>query len=1272
MKTTQLSLFKWCLLLFAVMYTAKIYAQTDVTDTYLTNASFDTSPNILVSATGNLGTDNTGTNTKAVTGWTVTGADWRAASTFEYGTATTLNGQPVPALASDGTTTGSGHGVLGISVAWAGNIYYKQSVTLPAGTYKFTYKFYNSYSSSTGGSSKAGWVPNSGTSSLSTKTSFPYGVWTSDEITFALTEETAGTIQLGVVSSGSGSGGNARVFIDDLKLEYTAAIADADDDGIPDSQDNCVSDSNADQADHDNDNVGNVCDADYAEDSQCFTQLYPSETNIVKDPNMNNISNFGGWGTRSIITDPAYSYCGNNSGLQGGGSLDYVLTGSLKTSTAYRLSAMVNATSTAAKIGVYGWSNGAADIIHYPTKTGEWEKIDYVFTTGATLGGSYGMFYNSASGSYIDNWELYEIPNYEAGLYGITLSTGSLNETFAEGTITYSATLQAGTTAVTPSVTKIDPSATVSGLDEVDLTSGTGSSTIVVTARDGSTQKTYTVNYTVEEGLSDDATLQALSIDAGVLLGKFDSGTFTYEALIPAGVSSVNITAVTTNGSASISSGDGAVNVSSGNTSTEVVVLAQDGTTSITYTINFTVSETNYMFGWDGNGHTGIGESKATNFGWESTSADIPWNDANQSGGARFRDGLTSFTDEDGGAVNEGRQFMFRWDGGAYNTAAYTYPVHLAANTVYEFSMDYVLGGSGTPPGEITVGLGKTNDNTEIVHSVTMTTTNSSSVYRNGVFVFMTEEEGTYYMTFTGTWAWYGVTNLKVVNSQLIGWNGTVWSNNSGPVSGDDVFIQADMAIEDDLEIGGLYIGAGTVTVDQESTFTVNSDLLNYGSLIIESGSSLITMDGNDIDNNIVIKRNTRYADGKYSFVGTPVAADASITGASLGMHVYKYNETTAFGADGINRWENASADELVPGKGYTQANQMEISFTGTPNAGTITFSGTYTQDAADANEGWNLVANPYAAAISVTSFLSDNSNTTGAIYLWDDNGSDQERGSNSDYIVANGSGATSNSNAGNGSRFNTNIGSAQAFFVQLTDGASTDVVFNESQRVAGNNSDDNFFRTTSETEARLRLNLTSADGLFKQALIAWNSSVSDAQINKMYDAPVFNINSDYSVYTFKLGNPFAIQTVTNAVNVIPVGFNVAEDGLYTLSVDASEFGAAIYLHDKLTNTFVDITKESYSFQASAGKVSDRFELTNSATILGTKPNVDWNVFASENVLHIQPAKGAAARTFSVYSLSGQFVMKSEVSQAVNITLNVKPGVYIITDGLNAQKFIIK
>lgn len=108
----------------------------------------------------------------------------------------------------------------------------------------------------------------------------------------------------------------------------------------------------------------------------------------------------------------------------------------------------------------------------------------------------------------------------DANLSAITLSAGEIN--FNSQNNTYNVVLPAGATSVTPTATANVQGATVAGTQAVDLTSGSGVSTITVTALDGTTNKTYTLNYTVNNntGLNDVNAQTVYSVNNGKLTVK--------------------------------------------------------------------------------------------------------------------------------------------------------------------------------------------------------------------------------------------------------------------------------------------------------------------------------------------------------------------------------------------------------------------------------------------------------------------------------------------------------------------------------------------------------------------------------------------------------------------------------------------------------------------------------------------------------------------------------------------------------------------------------
>ena len=199
-----------------------VFAQTDVTVTYITNPGFDDCP----AATVNVA--SSGENTNSVNyesyGWTnVSTAEWSCSAVVERGGSVTVNGVMAP--------SGTGN-VLGISVGWGGLVTYKTAnVTLSAGYYKLTAEAFNNNPDATQIASRLGFVPTSGDPSFSSTTVFTYGSWVTDCVYFYLANDTEGYFLVGGQAVSGGSGANAKIFIDNLKLywfentsDYTSSV----------------------------------------------------------------------------------------------------------------------------------------------------------------------------------------------------------------------------------------------------------------------------------------------------------------------------------------------------------------------------------------------------------------------------------------------------------------------------------------------------------------------------------------------------------------------------------------------------------------------------------------------------------------------------------------------------------------------------------------------------------------------------------------------------------------------------------------------------------------------------------------------------------------------------------------------------------------------------------------------------------------------------------------------------------------------------------------
>ena len=137
----------------------------------------------------------------------------------------------------------------------------------------------------------------------------------------------------------------------------------------------------------------------------------------------------------------------------------------------------------------------------------------------------------------------------DASLDLLVISAGSLAPAFDSGTMTYTAVVTNTTATVTVQPTAapgatvtVNGTTVVSGATStpVALSVGTNTITMVVTAGNGVTQKTYTV--TVQRSTPADRDLLALKLSSGVLAPAFDKATTAYTAEVQYSTERITLT----------------------------------------------------------------------------------------------------------------------------------------------------------------------------------------------------------------------------------------------------------------------------------------------------------------------------------------------------------------------------------------------------------------------------------------------------------------------------------------------------------------------------------------------------------------------------------------------------------------------------------------------------------------------------------------------------------------------------------------------------------
>ena len=193
-------------------------------------------------------------------------------------------------------------------------------------------------------------------------------------------------------------------------------------------------------------------------------------------------------------------------------------------------------------------------------------------------------------------------PSSNANLAGLLTSKGTFSPAFASGTLNYTDAVGNTITSLTVTPTtsggnatvKVNGTAVTSGTPSapISLVVGPNTVTVVVTAQDGTTTKTYTI--TVNRALSADADLSSLKMSKGIFSPAFDSATTAYTDAIGNAITTVTVTPTTDDPNATVkvngnpvTSGtpSNAISIPVGSKKITVTVTAQDGKTTKNYAV---------------------------------------------------------------------------------------------------------------------------------------------------------------------------------------------------------------------------------------------------------------------------------------------------------------------------------------------------------------------------------------------------------------------------------------------------------------------------------------------------------------------------------------------------------------------------------------------------------------------------------------------------------------------------------------------------------------
>lgn len=534
-----------------------------------------------------------------------------------------------------------------------------------------------------------------------------------------------------------------------------------------------------------------------------------------------------------------------------------------------------------------------------------------------------------------------------------------------------------------------------------------------------------------------------------------------------------------------------------------------------------------------------------------------------------------------------------------------------------------ILGSSVTNFGGVTV-------------SGTLTSPASLNVARNFT------NNGTF-VAGSGTLVLNGSSIQSISGTTTTTFNNITVTNTAGPPA---VQVQSNQNLQ-----GVLTLSANSQFDADGSSNTSVFTLLSTNDNSTSDASIAALPSGASVTGNVTVQRFMAIEGGNntriYRFISSPVqsapvsqiqtfipvtgtfSGASSCSGCGTSQSMFAYDESVITGdqnAGYINFPAAGNSETFTSGRGYSifvrgntapisTAGNARWSLTGPINSGSINFNPftTFNSSGTLANDGWNLVGNPYPSTIDWDAAGWTRTNINNAIYMRD-NG---QSGVFATYI----SGASVNG----GSRY---IPTGQAFFVK-SDGGTIDFRATESVKAAGTQT--TFFRQETVNDF-LRMTL-SGNGVRDEAVIRFQKEASDVYDSKQ-DARKLRNGSDTSpiVSLSSISSDGVLLAINSAnslgcTNLVPFkkialmidGVRAGSHQLSFSQLDSFTEDIMIVLHDQFKKDSVVVNQSNfaYDFDVTSDAKSfgrDRFSISFTCKNLVT--SIPDN---KENSIHIFP-----------------------------------------------------
>lgn len=513
-------------------------------------------------------------------------------------------------------------------------------------------------------------------------------------------------------------------------------------------------------------------------------------------------------------------------------------------------------------------------------------------------------------------------------------------------------------------------------------------------------------------------------------------------------------------------------------------------------------------------------------------------------------------------------------------------------------------------------------------------------------------------------------------------WENGVWSDGE-PTATKDAILRESYT--HNLTAKSLTFEANVV-VPSGITYTVVNNVDNPSNQVVfENGAYLIQQNDNAINvGNISFKRQSKpiyrleTLDWSSPVFGQNIFA---LSPKTLQNRFYRFNENTNAWVADVNENDVFQRGEYIAFRAPNNFNNygegvakiFEGTFTGIPNNGFV--SRMLTKN----NVGNNAVGNPYPSPIDLKKLIALNTNLNiSNVFVW----THSQPIVNGEFTGNNWIIYTDEMGWSDPSITSTAIGIGQGFIVQaenkLPAPLPMQLFFNNSMRVSNHevvsykhNEDDKFWLSLQKDNLSLNSTLIG----YKEGSTKMYENSFDAEPIQIYPG-IYSLLDQKEMSIQGRGSQFDLKDRFN------LAIKILNPGNYTISLSKTNGifvqGQAVYLRDKETKTYTDLSKENYNFISDKGYFTDRFEIVYDNSLLHLNEINERNkvdVYTEGKTIFVQSSE--KIKSIKVYNLEAKLIktVSSVNALKTSVVMNTNATALIVWielyDGTKISKKII-